>query len=99
MPRKVTLFHEVGHRCLRQDGARAGKVTRRCYKPSDLRLWNDQIGQAKARKQHLTKGACIKNASVTIQAFQGGQRWTVVAELAVVIVLNYPTLSLSHPLE
>ena len=90
MAREMPLLHEIGDDGLHQHLAATAEPAGGVAKGRDLLLRNDEIPQPQARIQHLAERSCVKHALVAIQALERGQRAAVVAELAVVIVLDDP---------
>src|SRR6476661_3523071 len=96
---EVTLLEKIGERGLiepRRTEAGDQRLLAECV---DNRRWNDDVSEPQRRKEDLAEGADVDHASGTIETAERGQRRSLVAKLAVVIVLENPSISFFRPLQ
>src|SRR5215471_9387227 len=70
-----------------------------CQKGIDEVLGNNQVAESKRRKEHLAKSAYIDDSAISIQALERWNRLTLVAVLAVKVILDDPGIILCGPVE
>src|SRR5215467_6975130 len=70
-----------------------------CQKGIDEVLGNNQVAESKRRKEHLAKSAYIDDSAISIQALERRNRLTLVAVLAVKVILDNPGIILCGQVE
>src|SRR5215467_12067400 len=96
---EVALSNKISQGSLLDEGRTPIRNPTCCQKGIDQVLGNNQVAESKRRKEHLAKSAYIDDSAISIQALERWNRLTLVAVLAVKVILDNPGIILCDPVE